>query len=156
MKGGLKQFFHVASELSVEDGLLLRGNRIVIPMALCAPVMNRLHGEHLGINKCRDCARESVWWPGLKRELEVKISMCTKCTKSHSQKPAAEPLMMSNLPDLPWQKVAIHLFSWNSSQYLLVIYYFFLEMWSSPNFLQLISGCNQPHEIDFCKTRNSK
>ena len=34
VKGELKQFFHIASELSVEDGLLLRGNRIVILMAL--------------------------------------------------------------------------------------------------------------------------
>ena len=76
VKGELKQFFHVASELSVEDGLLLRGNRIVIPMALRAPVLNRLHEGHLGIYKCRDRARESVWWPGLNRELEVKISMC--------------------------------------------------------------------------------
>ena len=55
------------------------------------------------------------------RELEVKISMCTKCIKSHSQKP--EPLMMSKLPDLPWQKVATDLFSWKGSQYLLVIDY---------------------------------
>ena len=44
-----------------------------------------------------------------KQGLEVKISMCTKCVKSHSQKP--EPLMMSKLPDLPWQKVATDLFS---------------------------------------------
>ena len=122
VKGELKQFFHVASELSVEDGLLLRGNRIVIPMALRVPVLNRLHEGHLGINKCRDRARESVWWPGLNRELEVKISMCTKCIKSHSQKP--EPLMMSKLPDLPWQKVATDLFSWKGSQYLLVIDFF--------------------------------
>ena len=56
------------------------------------------------------------------RELELKISMCTKCIKSHSQKP--EPLMMSKLPDLPWQKVATDLFSCKGSQYLLVIDYF--------------------------------
>ena len=122
VKGEWKQFFHIASELSVEDGLLLRGNRIVIPMALHAPVLNRLHEGHLGINKCRDRARESVWWPGLNRELEVKISMCTKCIKSHYQKP--EPLMMSKLPDLPWQKVATDLLSWKGSQYLLIIDYF--------------------------------
>ena len=122
VKGEWKQFFHVASELSIQDGLLLRGNRIVIPMALRAPVLNRLHEGHLGINKCRDRARESVWWPGLNTELEVKISMCTKCIKSHSQKP--EPLMMSKLPDLPWQKVATDLFSWKGSQYLLIIDYF--------------------------------
>ena len=81
----------------------------MIPMALRAPVLNRLHEGHLGINKCRDRARESAWWPGLNREFEVKISMCTKCIKSHSQKP--EPLMMSKLPDLPWQKVATDQFS---------------------------------------------
>ena len=50
VKGEWKQFFHFASELSVEDGLLLRGNRIVILMALRAPVLNRLHEGHLGIN----------------------------------------------------------------------------------------------------------
>ena len=60
----------------------------MILMALHAPVLNRLHKGHMGINKCRDhAAKDSVWWPGLNRELKVKISTCTKCIKSHSQKP---------------------------------------------------------------------
>ena len=82
VKGEWKQFFHVASELSVEDGLLLRGNRIVIQMALRAPVLNRLHQGHLGINKCRDRARESVWWPGLNREWKKRL-VCVPSVSNH-------------------------------------------------------------------------
>ena len=46
LSGVIKQFYPVSSELCVEKGLLLRGNRLVIPAALCPRVLKQLHEGH--------------------------------------------------------------------------------------------------------------
>ena len=112
----------VAAELSVEDGLLLRGCRIVIPTSLRQDILRRLHTGHQGIVKCRERARQSVWWPGLSAQLEKMVRNCEECCKYQSQR--AEPLMPSVLPELPFQKVGTDLFEWKKRVYLLLVDYY--------------------------------
>jgi transposase InsO family protein len=106
----------------VVDGLLLRGNRLVIPPPLRVDILNKIHTGHLGIAKCRERACQAVWWPGLSAQLEQLVKNCRECCKN--QKPSAEPLCPSTLPDLPFQKVATDLFEWNNKPYLLVVDYY--------------------------------
>ena len=118
----LKPYHTVSAELAVENGLLLRGSRIVIPPPLRRELLNRIHSGHQGITKCRELARQSVWWPGLSKQLENLIQKCEKCLKVQHQRP--QPLSPSPLPTLPWQKLATDLFEWKQSVYLLVVDYF--------------------------------
>ena len=111
----------VAAELSVEDGLLLRGCRIVIPTTLRSDVLERLHTGHQGIVKCRERARQSVRWPGLSAQLEKVVKNCRECCREQLQR--AEPLMPSVLPELPFQKVGTDLFEWEKRTYLLLVDY---------------------------------
>ena len=101
VEGAIKPYLPVASELTLQGGLLVRGNRIVIPTSLRLDILERLHSGHQGISKCRERARQSVWWPGLGRQLEEVIRSCTKCCKDRPQAP--EPLIPSIFPTLPWQ-----------------------------------------------------
>ncbi len=128
LAGAVKPYYSVSSELSVQNGLLMRGNRIVIPTALRLEMLDKLHTGHLGITKCRDRARQSVWWPGLSRQLEELVKGCTPCCKVQNQR--AEPLIPSVLPDLPWQRLGTDLFVWDKSTYLLVVDYYsrFIEI----------------------------
>ena len=124
----VRPFYHVASELSVEDGLLLRGRRMIIPATLQKEILQRIHTGHLGITKCREHARQSVWWPGLSTQLSQLIKSCKECCKEQSQR--ALPLHPSPLPDLPFQKVGTDLFEWKKKTYLLIVDYFsrFIEI----------------------------
>ena len=63
----------MAGELAVDGGLLMRGNRLVIPSALQAEVLTQLHVGHQGIQKCRERAKQSVWWPGLSSKIEELV-----------------------------------------------------------------------------------
>ena len=119
--GPIKKYYYVAAELSVQNGLLLRGSRLVIPASLQRDVLNRIHEGHQGITKCRERARQSVWWPGLSRQLQELAENCKMCCKFRSQR--AEPLLPTTLPDLPWQKVGTDLFEWKNSNYLQVVDY---------------------------------
>ena len=65
----VKQFYPFRDELTVVNGLLLRGIRIVIPVSLRMEILEKLHTGHQGITKCREQARQSVWWPGLSSQL---------------------------------------------------------------------------------------
>jgi len=84
--------------------------------------LEKLHIGHQGITKCRRRATQSVWWPGIYKDIEQMISKCSVCSKHKVQH--QEPLLPSALPEYPWQKVATDLFEWNNSTYLLVVDYY--------------------------------
>nr|XP_049586080.1 uncharacterized protein K02A2.6-like [Syngnathus scovelli]XP_049586090.1 uncharacterized protein K02A2.6-like [Syngnathus scovelli]XP_049586092.1 uncharacterized protein K02A2.6-like [Syngnathus scovelli]XP_049586103.1 uncharacterized protein K02A2.6-like [Syngnathus scovelli] len=69
----VQKYLPFSGEFSVQDGLLLKGTRIVIPEALRSDIMSRLHDGHLGIQKCRERAKQSVWWPGLSKQIQHDI-----------------------------------------------------------------------------------
>ena len=52
----VRPYYGVAQELSVVDGLLLRGNRMVIPQSLRHDILGKIHAGHMGIVKCRERA----------------------------------------------------------------------------------------------------
>ena len=118
----VKPFHSVAGELSVHDGLLMRGSRIVIPTDMQSEVLAQVHTGHQGISKSRLRARQSVWWPGMSTDLEKLVTKCSECAKCRV--PRAEPLLSTPMPTLPWQRVATDLFEWKKTNYLLVIDYF--------------------------------
>ena len=81
-----------------------------------------------GPNEVQAAAGQSVWWPGLSRQLEQLIGNCRECLKTLQQRP--QPLNSTPLPILPWQKVGSDLFEWQQSNYLLVVDYYsrFIEI----------------------------
>ena len=91
-------------------------------------ILDKIHTCHQGITKCRERARQSVWWPGLSRQLEELVKNCITCVKAQKQR--AQPLVTTTFPELPWQKVATDLFEWRKENYLLIIDYYsrFIEI----------------------------
>ena len=128
LKGIIKFYIPVAHELSVHEGLLLRGRRIVILSSLRAEMLEKLHQGHQGMTKCKQKARQSIWWPRISQDIEDRVQKCLTCLKFHKQ--LAEPLIPTSLPDYPWQRVGTDLFEWKKVTYLLIIDYYsrFIEM----------------------------
>jgi len=118
----VRPYLPMAAEFSVEDGLLMRGSRIVIPPPLRQELLGKIHTGHQGITKCREQARQSIWWPGMSKQLETLVRNCEECCKTQHQR--AQPMMSSELPDLPWQKVGTDLFEWRNDMFLLVVDYY--------------------------------
>ena len=106
----------------------MRGNRIVIPAPMRREILDQIHVGHQGITKCRERARQSVWWPGINRQLEDIILSCLECCKE--RQPPTPPLKPSEFPKLPWETVGTDLFYWKGSNYLLIVDYFsrFIEI----------------------------
>ena len=117
--GPAKQYL---PELQVQDGLLLRGSRLIIPNYMRQDILSRLHAGHQGITKCRERAEASVWWLGLGKRITDTVQSCKICCKFGCQ--PVEPLLSTLFPELPGQKVGMDLFTWKSTKYLLVIDYY--------------------------------
>jgi hypothetical protein len=114
-----RELYNVKDELSVVDGLLLRGDRIVIPYCMRKEMLQRIHDGHLGITKCRERANQAVWWPGMSKKIKDLVSRCRFCVEKRPAQPH-EPLLPSSLPERPFQRVAVDLCD-NKGQNLLVM-----------------------------------
>ena len=82
----------------VHDGLILRGDRLLVPISL--RLEKGFHAGHMGINSCLRRARELVFWPGMSRDIREFIGSCDICA-SHALKQSAQPLCMHSTPNRP-------------------------------------------------------
>lgn len=103
-------FARFRDELSVVDGIILRGDRMVVPEKLQQKAMAIAHRSHPGMSTTKHLLRKYVWWPAMDRAVEEFIKSCTTCIKLSTSDPP-EPLLLSNFPQGPWQNLAIDFWS---------------------------------------------
>ncbi|CAI6376903.1 unnamed protein product [Macrosiphum euphorbiae] len=119
----LKAYWNVRNSLIISNGLLLKDNKIVVPLSLQKEVLNKIHYNHLGIQKCRLRAKGAVYWPNINKDIELKVKSCELCAKYQDSK-SKEYMRPSETPDDSWQIVGIDIFHINNMNFLLVIDYF--------------------------------
>ena len=85
-------YFSIRDELAVTDGLIFRGERLVIPKGMRAAVKKDIHSGYQGIEACLRHAREHVFWLGMNKELKAWIRTCETC-RENEQTPCKETLM---------------------------------------------------------------
>ena len=93
-------------ELSVQDGCVLWGSRVVVPQAGRAKVLEELHDGHPGVSRMKSLARGVVWWPGIDQQLEEKVKGCSLC-QANQKTPAQAPLHPWDWPERPWARIHI-------------------------------------------------
>ena len=88
------QFYQVFDELSHAEDVILRGSQIVVPTVLQDRVLEICHETHLGIVKSKQLLRSNVWFPGIDKKMEAKISRCIPCQAAIPRK-LRDPLVMT-------------------------------------------------------------
>ena len=115
-------YFSVRDELAVTDGLIFRGERLVIPKGMRAAVKKDIHSGHQGIEACLRRAREHVYWPGMNKELKAWIRTCETC-RENELTPCKETLMSHEIPEGAWEKIGADLFTYHDKEYLVTVCY---------------------------------
>ena len=110
-------------ERSVVDGVLLKGQRVVVPDSMKTQMLTLIHEGHLGIEKCKRRAREILYWPNMNKDVYETVSRCDVCQEYRYAQPK-QPLTMHERPDRPWAKVGCDLFFLKQTPYLLTVDYY--------------------------------
>ncbi|XP_054283201.1 uncharacterized protein K02A2.6-like [Macrosteles quadrilineatus] len=100
----LSPFFHRREELSSVKGILMWGNRIVVPQTLQKKTLRVLHQGHPGIEAMRSLSRFYVWWSKIDEDIETYVKTCNGCQMNHPREPEV-PLYSWNVPDGPWERL---------------------------------------------------
>ena len=95
-----------SQQLSVEDGCLLLGPRVIKPSQLKDQVLTELHETHPGIVRMKAIARSHVWWPQIDSNIEDMVKSCPSCL-SVKQSPSSAPLHPWTWPSKPWLRIHV-------------------------------------------------
>lgn len=119
----VKPYFKIKDEITVLNDMLLKNNQILIPKTLRRIVLNKIHEGHMGVLRCQNLARQSVYWPNIYNDIEIMVSNCEICSKYKNSNTRPE-LMPHEIVDIPWYKVGCDLFEFRKKMYLLVVDYY--------------------------------
>ena len=75
----LTPYWTYRDELTIENGIIYRGERIVIPQTLRPDMKKKIHAGHAGINSCLRRARTLVFWPRMSSEIRQYCEACITC-----------------------------------------------------------------------------
>ena len=115
-------FWNLRHHLSVVNGVIFYGNRLVIPVMLRDEVVKSLHTAHQGVTKTLQRASVSIIWPGLRHRIEETCRACNACSEFERNE-RKEPLRPFSIPQYPFQTLGIDLFYVENSEYLIVVDY---------------------------------
>ena len=93
-------------ELTIHQGCLLWGTRVVVPSSLRNEVLAELHETHPGMTRMKGLSRSYVWWPKIDSDIEKTVSTCLVCQKIRSE-PVQAPVHPWTFPSKPWSRIHI-------------------------------------------------
>ena len=116
----IKPFLRRKLELTIVDGCILWGKRVVVPQKLRDKLLKELHVGHVGVCRMKALARSHIWWPGLDNDIETLSSQCEAC-KTTVAMPAPAAHHPWQYPSTPWERVHIDFGEWNKNNLLVLV-----------------------------------
>ena len=125
----LKCYHAMQNVMSCVDGIILKGEAVVIPSAFRKDIKKRLHSAHTGYQRMLQRARSIVYWPGMAGELKQIAKSCVPCEELHPRN-QKETLKVGEDGNTPYEKVSTDIFEHNGHKFLVVIDHFsnFIEV----------------------------
>ena len=143
-------YWSFRDQISFSDGILFKGEKIIIPKVVQPEMLKLIHSSHLGIEKCKRRARDILYWLGMSSQIQDAVSTCATCNL-YQRKNQKEPLIPHSIPDRPWSKVGVDIFELQQKQYLVIVDYYsgFVEF-------DLLTHTTAKQVINHCKSQFSR
>ncbi|XP_036341085.1 uncharacterized protein K02A2.6-like, partial [Rhagoletis pomonella] len=116
----LQAFLNRKNEISIIDGCIIWGQRVVVPQVLRKRVLKQLHRGHPGIERTKAIARSFVYWPHIDSDIETLVRNCNNCA-SAAKMPTKSTLQPWPKPSAPWQRLHIDYAGPVNGYYFMVI-----------------------------------
>ena len=98
----IKHYWLMKECLSVQDWLETKGKCIVIPKSMQSIVLKGIHATHQGITKWLLKARKSLYWRGIRSDVENMVRTCEIC-REHQRKNSKETMLIKEQATRPFQ-----------------------------------------------------
>ena len=82
----LHPYWCFCDKLTILDGLVVKGNRVIIPTSMRPDTLSRLHDAHQGITSTLQHARWTVYWPKLQSDITKMVQACEECQRHGNKK----------------------------------------------------------------------
>ena len=144
---GAKAYWNYRDQLVEQQGLLFKGNKVIVPRILRLEMLKKIHNAHLGIDKCKRRARDILFRFGMNAEIEELVKKCKVC-QDNQKRNMKEPLHPFETPSRPWENVATDIFELDGFSYLILVdaYSGFFEM-------AQLNGAKSSAVINHCKSQ---
>ena len=109
-------------ELTMLDGLIMKGSRVVVPAALQRETLKRLHEGHQGLTATLQRARRTVYWPKLQDDISAVIHRCNEC-QIHANKKHRVPERQVSA-SRPMEIIGVDLFEFKNKSALVTVDYY--------------------------------
>ena len=101
---GVRPYWSIRDELTVDDGIVLWGARMIIPKAMRKEILQQLHASHQGQERTLRRARQIVYWPNISNDIRNTVRTCAACAERLPSQPQ-EPLQHDERPSRPFESV---------------------------------------------------
>lgn len=102
----LKSLGYENTEITLQDGCLLKGTRVMIPATLRSNILQELHTGHLGMVKMKALGRSYCYWQNMDRDIEEMVRKCKYCCEKQNNPPKVQSHPWEPTRE-PWQRVHI-------------------------------------------------
>ena len=114
----LQEYWNYKDTLSIENGLLTCGSRIIVRQEMRAEMLQYIHEGHQGKERCLLRARKTVFWPKITYDIQELIERCIIC-QEHGKSQSIIGITQE-LPPFPWHTLATDIFYWKRMDFLIV------------------------------------
>ena len=114
----LQEFWNYRDTLSIKNGLLTCGSRIIVPQEMQVEMLQYIHDGHQGKERCLLRARNTVFWPKITYDIQELIERCIIC-QEHGKSQSIIGITQE-LPPFPWHTLATDIFYWKRMDFLMV------------------------------------
>ncbi|XP_031333730.1 uncharacterized protein K02A2.6-like [Photinus pyralis] len=119
----VRPFLKFSEFIHVADGIVFKGDCIVIPSSLRKEMLAIIHEGHFGIDRCIKFAKNSLFWPNMSSDIKNIVSTCITC-QQFSRNNSQLPLMPHEIKLVPWYKIGVDFMDVLDKKYLVCIDYF--------------------------------
>lgn len=116
----LTPFWDYRDEMTVCQGLVVKGQALLIPKSLRPQYIKLAHQAHQGYDSCVRLAKQSIFWPNWKGDLKAAIERCDICAQDAPQQ-CRETLQQPATPTKAWKTVSSDIMTLNRKDYLVTV-----------------------------------
>ena len=113
-------YSRMKDKLLALDGVLLYGERVVIPEILRPKILKFLHSAHQGTSSMMARVQDTIWWPKISLDIANMKDSCVTCRVNAPSLPKLPPVP-PRIADYPMQILSSDILDLEGHLYLIIV-----------------------------------